>query len=479
MLIVISLFTAIALTFIFSVSLIAVGLLALAVFVVVSLVVSPPLGIFAALLFVVLLALFAAVVGNPLNIPFGLLLLVLILLPIGAMLLGILGPGSLLVVISVLGFVALALSVAWLLFNVHRMPLELLGLGGLSRMPAIPLPSVQDFVDAVFRLQSKEEQRQVPVDALTNAFTLGAGTARARTASARTFLYEDGEPAEYSLDLPSQFGLGWTTRTQVDARATPLAPEFAEALTTEDAGTTEFWLNVSRYWCPFGIAPIKIVTDDDIPRFRTLLGTDWDDVTMLPLLATNSLFVIDMTIFAEMDPPSQEMPLFTPATLAFFSLDTGPGNANLRRDTTGAPMPAFTPFLIQVSDGTNTQVYRTTPPDLVTPNAWLYALQALKASTTVWGIWLGHVYRYHIVTAAMQMTMVQRLAPLHPVRQVLGFQSKHLIGFDAVLLMDWTFQPPTSAETSIQFLQLTDAFAANRSFLPTTPRPCLPRLVCR
>ena len=106
------------------------------------LVVSPPLGIFAALLFVVLLALFAAVVGNPLNIPFGLLLLVLILLPIGAMLLGILGPGSLLVVISVLGFVALALSVAWLLFNVHRMPLELLGLGGLSRMPAIPLPSV-------------------------------------------------------------------------------------------------------------------------------------------------------------------------------------------------------------------------------------------------------------------------------------------------------------------------------------------------
>jgi len=39
------------------------------------------------------------------------------------------------------------------------------------------------------------------------------------------------------------------------------------------------------------------------------------------------------------------------------------------------------------------------------PGAWLYALQAAKTSVTVYGIWLGHVYHWHLVTAAMQMTM--------------------------------------------------------------------------
>ena len=42
-------------------------------------------------------------------------------------------------------------------------------------------------------------------------------------------------------------------------------------------------------------------------------------------------------------------------------------------------------------------------------------LQAAKTSITVWGIWLGHVYHWHIVTAAMQMTMFQHLAAQHPV----------------------------------------------------------------
>ena len=46
--------------------------------------------------------------------------------------------------------------------------------------------------------------------------------------------------------------------------------------------------------------------------------------------------------------------------------------------------------------------------------AWLYALQAAKTSITVWGIWLGHVYHWHIVTAAMQMTMYNHLPAGHP-----------------------------------------------------------------
>ena len=66
-------------------------------------------------------------------------------------------------------------------------------------------------------------------------------------------------------------------------------------------------------------------------------------------------------------------------------------------------------------------------------NAWLYALQAAKTSITVWGIWLGHVYHWHIVTAAMQMTMYNKLPAGHKLWPLLIQQSQSLIDFDFAL----------------------------------------------
>jgi hypothetical protein len=192
------------------------------------------------------------------------------------------------------------------------------------------------------------------------------------------------------------------------------------------------------------------------------------------MIRSRTLFMLDMTIFESMDPPTASSSTrFSPSTLTLFELDVT--NAT------------FIPFLIRVSDGRNTQVYcgplipvvtgfatpSFTPTVASTSGAWLYALQALKASTTCWGIWLGHVYRYHIVSTAMQMTMYQRLPPLHPVRQILGRQSKHTIGFDAVLLTVWSFPPPTSCGTSIEFLQLINEFAKGRPFGIDDPEAAL------
>jgi hypothetical protein len=66
--------------------------------------------------------------------------------------------------------------------------------------------------------------------------------------------------------------------------------------------------------------------------------------------------------------------------------------------------------------------------------AWLFALQAAKTSVTLYGIWLGHVYHWHIVTAAMQRTMYDMLPQGHDIYQLLQAQSNYLIGFDSVLL---------------------------------------------
>ena len=52
----------------------------------------------------------------------------------------------------------------------------------------------------------------------------------------------------------------------------------------------------------------------------------------------------------------------------------------------------------------------------------------------MWGIWLGHVYHWHIVTAAMQMTMFENLPDGHRLYPLLQPQSQSLIDFDFVLL---------------------------------------------
>jgi hypothetical protein len=173
------------------------------------------------------------------------------------------------------------------------------------------------------------------------------------------------------------------------------------------------------------------------------------------------LYVIDMTFFANFTANIvNSAPRFTPGTLTL-----------LARDPVAR---TIAPFAIRVSDARGASVlYGDGDP------AWLYALQAAKTSITVWGIWLGHVYHWHIVTAAMQMTMFWYLPSRHPVRQVFGRQSDYLIGFDQFLLLDWSIAPPTSVTTSRQFLAMLDVFARGRNFFDDDPDTTLERLGLR
>jgi hypothetical protein len=115
-----------------------------------------------------------------------------------------------------------------------------------------------------------------------------------------------------------------------------------------------------------------------------------------------------------------------------------------------------------------------------TAGAWLYALQAAKVSITVFGVWLGHVYHWHLVTAAMQMTMFNSLPTSHPIYQLVAPQSKYLIPFDDVLLAEWAaVAPPTSVASGLEFLQLANDYAAERSYFDDDPKVTLSRLGLR
>ena len=193
----------------------------------------------------------------------------------------------------------------------------------------------------------------------------------------------------------------------------------------------------------------------DAGTWRDLFGAAWTPALDAAAEAGRR-YVIDLRIYETLE--AQQVagaPRFTPSTVTVLAQD--------------AVTKALTPELIRVAGGGN-QPKIFSRRGLTTPAAWLYALQAAKVSVTVYGIWLGHVYQWHIVTAAMLMTMFQTLSADNPARRLLEPQSSFLIPFDDVLLLQWSAAaPPTSIATSLQFLELIDRYAKDRRFFDDDP----------
>ena len=193
--------------------------------------------------------------------------------------------------------------------------------------------------------------------------------------------------------------------------------------------------------------------------WRALFGAAWT-----PALdaAANAglLYVIDLRIYETLQPQTVAgIPRFTPSTVTVLVQDPA--------------TKALTPELVRVAGGNNEPKVFSRQGS-TTASAWVYALQAAKVSVTVFGIWLGHVYQWHIVTAAMVMTMFANLSASHPVRKLLEPQSSYLIPFDDVLLLSWSLvAPPTSIATGWQFLELMDLYAKGRQFFDDDPTTTL------
>lgn len=365
------------------------------------------------------------------------------------------------VTISLLGLLATFLLLLWFIFGVHRLPLRLLGLPRLSNLPGIPF-RLADLAQTVPGLLGKAQEIQPAKDALITRFTLGAGTPEEETALGKTFIYGEGESR--SLDEPEQFAMGWTTFDNIAARAAPLLPGWAASLTTAVStggslvATDLFWPMLAKFAIPFNIVPLQKVTAALSARFEVEFGTEWTAPTggaSLKLLAQQGrLYCIDMMLFKSVAPPTTAAPRFTPATITFLIFD--------------AAARTFTPLLIRVFNGARFADY--TP---AVPSTWLYALQAAKTSITVWGIWIGHVHHWHLVVTAMQMSMYARLSRNHVVRQMLGYQSEWMIGFDEVLFLDWAFGPPTSVDSTDKFLRLVDRYCVGRQYFDDDPDAAL------
>ena len=274
---------------------------------------------------------------------------------------------------------------------------------------------------------------------------------------------DQGDPlTRLSLEKPEQFSMTWTVMPKVFHDARDLLPTFAATLNDADVATEQFWPTISAYGMPYNLLIVQKLSASEMPDPRAEFAGVWRKEWNV-LEEKGLLYAIDMRIFDGFKPREVDgFTRFTPGTVTL--LEQNPNTKDL------------TPIAVRVAgyEGADKQVYVRGE---ATDSAWLYALLAAKTSITVYGIWLGHVYHWHMVTAAMQYTLYTYLTKDHPIYQLLAPQSKYLIGFDTVLLVLWkSVAPPTALNTPRRFLKLCDHFAAGRGFFDDDPTVALKRL---
>lgn len=386
--------------------------------------------------------------------------------------------------------------------NVHHLPLRLFG---LEDIPAVPI-QLEEMADTLVKLGIRSRQTRQAKQGLTNTYTLGGVTATgyefvfgraagiddladaAREQLRQSLLLEPARvltslfdrafhdrPAlaataadpltSLPLDHPEQYAMGWTVFPPVYQEALPLLPAWAASLTDPDAADAQFWPTFAEYGLALNLLILKKVGPGDLAALRATFQAAWTGA-LDAAAAAGLLYAIDLSLFESLEPQVvQGAVRFTPATVTLLTQDPA--------------TKALTPVAVRVSgaSGAGSQVFSRAT---ATAPAWIYALQAAKVSITVYGIWLGHVYHWHIVTAAMQMAFYNSIPDAHPLSVFLGPRSRYLIPFDDALIVLWqNIAPPTSITSACQFLRLCNQFAKGRRFFDDDPGETLARMGIR
>jgi hypothetical protein len=248
--------------------------------------------------------------------------------------------------------------------------------------------------------------------------------------------------------------LPFTNYGNVYAESQGLIQPFAKTLTTAAAANAAFWPTIANFGLPYYLLCLEKVTDAQAKVFATDFGSVWTSAIDAAQKA-GLLYAIDMSILDSLEPftAPDGTTRFTPGSITLLTQDK----------TSKALTPAA--VLLSTPNAGGPFAYGSNDA------AWLYALQAAKTSITVWGIWVGHVYHLHVVTAAMQAAMYNTLPSGHPLLALLEPQSQSLIDFDFVLLTTLfnKISPPTPLSGPLALVKLLDKFAEGREFFDDDP----------
>ncbi len=332
---------------------------------------------------------------------------------------------------------------------------------GLVHCPAIPYwvdkdgdPDAEHIGATLAALQLRGAEGMPAYSGLGTKYTIDS-----QTHGAYEFLYGSQlatDATGLSLDQAKDFTLPWTTYGDVYEDSQSLVEPFAQTLQTTAAADKAFWPTIAAFGLPYYLLVLEKVTSKNVNDFATKFAKVWTAEKLDKIQQAGRLYAIDMSILETLEPFTARdgTVRFTPGTITLLVQD--PKTKELT--------PAA--ILLSTTDGKPARVYG------FKDQAWLYALQAAKTSITVWGIWLGHVYHLHIVTAAMQMTMYNHLPSDHRLLPLLEPQSQSLIDFDYVLAtaLFGKISPPTPVSGPPALLKLLDTFAKGRTFLGDDPQ---------
>ena len=354
---------------------------------------------------------------------------------------------------------------------------------GLYYIPGVPKTTDAEYRDERDRLKARRSEVDLAKKGLTRQYAFGR-----HKGAAKDLLYPGGLDSTSRmifLEEPKQFMISWTKyKNELDVQNADehLADGFSEELTNAEVATRGFWPRIAKDGIAFNLVRIlRKVGNDRLPALKALFGGSWQD-HLDSVQRENRLYEIDFSMLESLPPldyydginyerdknDAAKFVRYNPATLTLLEMSNH----------------KLTPVLIRVwSNESKTwnaayparaEVYaRNTSTD----GAWLYALQAAKTSVTLYGIWLGHVYHWHLVTAPMQQTLFETMDKNHPVRQLLEPQSNHLIAFDYLIFDDTgaadmfaLIAPPSSVGHRESVLRFADMFAKGREFFDDDPK---------
>ena len=312
-----------------------------------------------------------------------------------------------------------------------------------------------------------------------------------------TFREHPVDLTSLSLDKPEQFKLSWTQFGNVAGRGQAMEDTWVKTLKDPIIATQEFFPTMAKFGIAYNLLVLEKVTDEKYDQFQEKLKAKevWSEALeakLLSLKAASKLYAIDFTVFEDLIPqlthqnsekPKTDSPFhkadvwrYTPATFTWLEQDDQKQMSPFAVHIFGNEHPSLEDLVSKKKNPSNSvknkgQVYIREATENTT---WIYALQAVKVSTTVFGIWLGHVYPWHIVTAAMAMTFFNTVKKNESVYQLVEPHVNHVIGFNDALLLLWKkAAPPTSITTGYQFLEITNKYAENRSFFDDDPKNIL------
>jgi hypothetical protein len=382
---------------------------------------------------------------------------------------------------------------------------------GLNNIPGFPEVSNIVWDQQRRALQDRKSEFKPAKDGLTREYSLGAGKDRHKL-KAEFWLYGDALYLDawlgtFSLEDPRQFMISCTSyENQCDPGADDLlAEEFAKELTDDKEATRGFWPRIAKFGTGYNLLGIlRQVTETRLGQLRTLFDAPlphrpslediippppppphpqlWEEGRFKSLQESGRLYEIDLSLFGKLPPRSYpaggvELLRYNPGTLTLLEMTDKKellpvlirvSNEDLQYRKESSPSTVLT-------IAARSQIYS---PKASTQGAWLYALQAVKTSVTLYGIWLGHVYHWHLVPAAMVRTMNEAMRDMnHPVQRLFHPHSEHLIEFNYFLLSEpnlidvyGQIAPPTSLAKAVDVLKLEDTFAKSRSFFDDDPK---------